>query len=129
MSTAAPAILVVNMARLLDECPAGVAASAALQVRFDEAKARFEKLRDKGSSSAGKRQAEEAAAHFQQEAVADIEAERARLGEGVVAGLLPLIEALRIERGASVVLDTRAALAFDAAVDVTADVLDRARAS
>ena len=129
MNTAVASILICNMARLLDECPAGLAASAALQARFDEAKARFEKLRDKGSSTSGKRQAEEAAASFQQEAIGEIEAERARLGQGVVDSLRPVIEAVRKEHGAAVVLDTRAALAFDAAVDVTDVVLARLQAA
>ena len=125
MSTAAPSILICNMARLLDECPAGLAASAALQARFDEAKARFEKLRDMGTSTSGRRQAEEAAAAFQQEAIAEIEQERARLGQGVVDSLRPVIDAIRAERSATVVLDTRAALSFDGAVDITEVVLKR----
>jgi Skp family chaperone for outer membrane proteins len=45
----------------------------------------------------------------------------------VVASLLPIIELIRRERGASVVLDTRAALAFDGAVDITEVVLGRVR--
>lgn len=129
MTTPNASLLIVNMARLLDECPAGQAASVKLQARFDEAKARFDKLQSMGSSAGGRRQAEEAAAEFQQSTIREIEAERARLGEEVVASLLPVIELIRRERGASVVLDTRAALAFDGAVDITDVVLSRARAN
>lgn len=113
------------MARLLDESAVGLAASATLQARFDAAKAQFEKLRDKGATTAARHQAEEAAAAFQQEAITEIERERASLGQGAVEAILPVLEAVRAERGASVVLDTRQVLAFAGAVDVTELVLQR----
>lgn len=119
------AVLVVDTARLLDESPAGVAGAAALQAKYDEARARFEKLRDKGTTTQGKRQAEEAAAAFERDAFADLERERAALAKQVMDAAFSAVQAVMQERGASVVVDARATVAFAAAVDVTDLVLQR----
>lgn len=121
-------ILVVDMGRVLDECPAGRAASVTLQQRYTASKAAFEKLRGKADgagSSAGRARAEEAAAQFQEQAIAEIEAERARLGQAAVATILPVLEAVRSERGAGIVVDTRTTLAAAAGLDITDEVLRR----
>jgi Skp family chaperone for outer membrane proteins len=118
-------VVVVDTGRLLDESPAGRAGAAALQARYEAEKARFEKLRDKGTTTQGRRQAEEAAAAFEREAFAGLEAERATLARQVLEGARAAITAIMQERGAVVVIDARAAVAFDPAVDVTDLVLAR----
>jgi Skp family chaperone for outer membrane proteins len=121
-------VIVVDTGRLLDESPAGRAGAAALQARYEAEKARYEKLRDKGTTTQGRRQAEEAAAAFEREAFAGLEAERAALARQVMDGARATIAAVMQERGAVVVVDARAAVVFDPAVDVTELVLARLKA-
>ena len=116
-------VLVIDVARLLDESSAGRAGAQALQEAYDAKRAAFEKLRDKGSSPQGQQKAREAAASFEREAFASLEAERTRLREGVLAAAKPHLQRIMAERGASVALDVRVAVAFDAGVDVTDAVL------
>lgn len=118
-------VVVVDTGRLLEESPAGRAGAAALQARYEAEKARYEKLRDRGTTAQGRRQAEEAAAAFEREAFAGLEAERATLARDVLASAREVINAVMKERGAVVAVDARAAVAFDAAVDVTDLVLAR----
>jgi Skp family chaperone for outer membrane proteins len=123
----APGVVVVDTARVLDESPAGRVGARALQAAYDDKKARFEKLRDKGTTIQGKRQAEDAAAAFEREAFAELEAQRATLRHSVLDGARPAILAVMAERRAAVVVDTRAAVAFDPAADITDAVLLRLR--
>lgn len=125
MPAPVPSVIVVDTGRLLDESPAGRAGAATLQARYEAEKARYEKLRDKGTTTQGRRQAEEAAAAFEREAFACLEAERAALARQVMDGARATISAVMQERGAVVVVDARAAVAFDPAVDVTDLVLAR----
>lgn len=118
-------VIVVDTGRLLDESPAGQAGRATLQAHYEAEKARFEKLRDKGTTTQGRQKAEEAAAAFEREAFAGLEAERAALARQVMDGARAAIAAVMKERGAVVVVDARAAVAFDPAVDVTDLVLAR----
>ncbi len=115
----AGAVLVVDVARILDESGPGKAGAKALEAAYAEKRATFEKLRDKGSSPQGQQKAKEAAAAFEREAFAALEAERARLRESVLAAARPALQQLMTERGASVVVDARAVVAFDPAADVT----------
>ncbi len=121
------AIVVVDTGRLLDESPAGRAGAATLQARYEAEKTRYEKLRDKGSTTQGRHKAEEAAVAFEREAFATLEAERATLARQVMDGARAAITAVMQERGAVVVVDARAAVAFDPTVDVTDLVLARLR--
>ncbi len=116
-------VVVVNMQRLLDESDAGRAGAAQLQAMFDDKKAQHEALRSKGTSTAGKQKAQEAAAAFQAEAITAIEQERARLRTSVLAAFESAIRAEMKARGAVVVVDSAAAVAFDAAADITDAVL------
>jgi Skp family chaperone for outer membrane proteins len=119
------AIVVVDSSWLLDESPAGRAGAATLQARYEAEKARYEKLRDKGTTTQGRQKAEEAAAAFEREAFAGLEAERAALSRQVLDGARAAIDAIMKERGGVVVVDARAAVAFDPTVDITDLVLAR----
>ncbi len=123
-STATP-VVVLDTARLLDESPAGKAGAATLQAHYEAEKARYEALRDKGTTEKGRRQAEEAATEFERQAFAALEAERAALARSVLDAARPIVAAIMKERGAGIVLDARAALVFDGAVDITDVVLQQ----
>lgn len=123
------AVVVVDTARLLDESPAGQQGARALQAAYEDKKARFEKLRDKGTTTQGKRQAEDAAAAFERDAFAELEAQRGALRQGVLDGARAAITAVMAERRATVVVDTRAAVVFDPAADITDAVLAKLRAA
>jgi Skp family chaperone for outer membrane proteins len=125
LSPVSTAVVVVDTGRLLDESPAGKAGAAALQARYEADKARYDGLREKGTTEKGRRQAEEAAAAFERQAFAALEAERATLARQVLEGARPLIAAVMKERSAVVVVDARATIAFDGAVDITDLVLRR----
>ena len=71
--------------------------------------------------------AEDAAAAFEREAFAELEAQRATLRHSVLDGARPAILAVMVERHAAVVVDTRGAVAFDPAADITDAVLVRLR--
>ena len=129
VSGAAIAVVVVDTARLLDESPAGQEGARALQAAYEDKKARFEKLRDKGTTTQGKRQAEDAAAAFERDAFAELEAQRGAPRQGVLDGARSAITAVMTDRRASVVVDSRAALAFDPAADITDAVLVKLRAA
>jgi Skp family chaperone for outer membrane proteins len=122
-------VVVVDTARLLDESPAGQEGARALQAAYEDKKARFEKLRDKGTTTQGKRQAEDAAAAFERDAFAELEAQRGALRQGVLDGARAAITAVMTERRATVVVDTRAAVVFDPAADITDAVLAKLRAA
>ena len=117
-------VMVVDLARVLDESALGKQGAAALQARFAEAKAEHERLNARESSE-GKRRAEQSAAAFQNDALAAIEQERARLRSDVLAQARPVIAALMKERKVDLVIDAGACLAVGAHVDVTDDVLQR----
>jgi outer membrane protein len=125
LSPVSTAVVVVDTGRLLDESPTGKAGAAALQARYEADKARYDALREKGTTEKGRRQAEEAAAAFERQAFAELEAERAALARQVLEGARPLIAAVMKERGAVIVVDARATIAFDGAVDITDLVLLR----
>jgi Skp family chaperone for outer membrane proteins len=122
-------VVVVDTARLLDESPAGQEGARALQGAYEDKKARFEKLRDKGTSTQGKRQAEDAAAAFERDAFAELEAQRGALRQGVLDGARAAITAVMAERRATVVVDTRAAVVFEPVADITDAVLAKLRAA
>lgn len=118
-------VLVVDLARVLDESALGKAGAAALQARFDEAKAQHEKLGARATTEQGKRKSDEAATAFESTAIAEIEAARARLRAEVLAKVRPVVASLMREKKADVVLDAGACLAIGGTVDVTDEVLQR----
>jgi Skp family chaperone for outer membrane proteins len=88
-------------------------------------RAQHEKLKARGTTEKGKREAAAAASAFERDATVQLEAERARLRTEVLAVCRPLIATLMAERKADVVVDAAAVLAVSAAVDVTDELLKR----
>jgi len=119
--------VVLDTARLLDESPAGKASAARLQASYDDKRARYEALRDKGTTAAGHKKALEAAAAFQSEAITGLEDERARLRTEVLSVCRDAITAVMAEKKAAVVVDARVCLVVDPAADITDAVLARLR--
>jgi Skp family chaperone for outer membrane proteins len=109
-------VLVVDLARVLDESALGKQAAMALQAKFDDARARYEKLVAKNKNMA---------AELEREAVLDIERERGRMREELLAKVRPIVAALMSETKARVVVDAAACLAIADGVDVTDEVLRR----
>ncbi len=107
-------VLVVDVRTLLDESAEGKRAAAALEASFHEHKHKRDAL-DEG----------EDVRRFEAEAVATLEGERARLREALLARARAVIEEVRRERDAAVVVDRALTLAAADAVDVTAEVLAR----
>ena len=127
MNASGTQVLVVDLARVLDESAPGKAAAAALQARFEEARAQHDKLLARATTEAGKRKAAEAAQAFEGDALRGIEAERARMRADVLAAVRPVLAALMQERKAQIVVDAAACLAVADAVDVTDELLTRLR--
>lgn len=107
-------VLTVNVLDVLDRSRAGKQAAAALEARFQAAKQKRAALAE-GSE----------AARFEIDAVREIEVERGRLREELLAKARVVCEGLRTERKASLVVDRGLALAFDPALDVTDEVIAR----
>jgi Skp family chaperone for outer membrane proteins len=105
-------LLVVDVARVLDQSRAGQAGALKLRKRADAAKATHQGMRDAV-----------AAAAFEREAVVEIERERAALREALLATIQSVTEMVRLKRGATVVVDRGVVLAVDPAADVTAEVI------
>jgi Skp family chaperone for outer membrane proteins len=125
MSESTGAILVVDLDRVLDESAPGRAGARSLQARFDEARAKYEALAARGSSTKGRQQAAETAAAWEREALKELEVERARLRQQVLDAARPALAALVVEKKARIVLDARACLVVADGVDVTAEVIRR----
>jgi Skp family chaperone for outer membrane proteins len=117
--------LVVDLTRVLDESAPGKRGAAALQARFETAKAQHEKLRSRGTTERGKREADVAAAAFESEAFQELERERAKLRQEVLALARPVIADLMKERKAVVVVDAASCLAVTSGIDVTDDIVKR----
>ncbi len=118
-------ILVLDLARVLHESRFAREAESALLTRYEDARARFEGMRAQGKGSTGpaaKALADDLVT-FEQQAVSDIEAERARLMQECVERAAAIAKAIAGERGASYVLDKRAAPVAPDDADITALVL------
>ncbi len=120
-----PAVLVVDLNRVLDESALGKGGAAALAARYATLKEQHDKLQQKGASEKGKAAAAAAAAEFERGAQQELERERARLREDVLARTRPIVAALLTEKKAEVVVDAAAVLASVAGVDVTDVVVAR----
>ncbi len=118
-------VLVVDLARVLDESAPGRRGAATLQARFDELKSQHDKLKSRGSTERGKQQADAAAAAFEVESGPVLAAERVRLRNEVLALCRPLIAAVMQEKKADVVVDATAVLASSSSVDVTDEIIKR----
>ena len=119
------AVLVVDLNRVLDESAPGKRGAAALQARFDEARAQHEKLRARGTTEKGKREADAAAAVFERNAGKALDDERAKLRTELLTAARPVIAALMQEKKADIVVDAFAVLAVANAADVTDEVIKR----
>ena len=118
-------VLVVDLARVLDESALGKRGAVALQARFDDARAQHDKLQSRATTVEGQRKAEEAAAAFAADALTGIEGERARLRAELLSQVRPIVASLMQSKNADVVIDAGACLAIGAGVDITDDVLQR----
>lgn len=119
------AVLVVDLNRVLDESAPGRRGAALLQTRFDEARAQYDKLRARGTSEKGKREADAAAAAFERNAGKSLDDERAKLRGELLTAARPIIAALMQEKKADLVVDAIAVLAVANALDVTDEVIKR----
>lgn len=118
-------ILVLDLARVLKESRFAKDAEATLEEKYQEARARFESLRAQGKGSTGpaaKALADEVAA-FEQQAVSDIEGERARLQQECLGRAQTVAADIASARGALFVLDKRAAPVAPGEADITSEVL------
>lgn len=120
-----PAVLVIDLNRVLDESAAGKRGAAALSARYAALKEQHDKLQQKGASERGKAAAAAAAAEFERNAQQELEGERARLRDEVLAKLRPIVAALLSEQKAEVVVDAAAVLASVGGVDVTDKAIAR----
>ncbi len=94
-------VLVLDLARVLDESAPGRAARASLEAAWEK-----EAVKDDAAR-------------------ARITARRDQAREGVLARVRPIVEALCVEREASVVIDRAAVITSAHGVDVTDDVIAR----
>lgn len=119
--------LVVDMRRVLDECVAGQAAATALQVRFDEARGRWQALVDASDqASGGQRDALLAEAkNFEQSSIQAFAEERERSRAALLQRAAPLLAEIAESHGATLVLEREGVLLFDAAVDATDELIAR----
>lgn len=107
-------VLCVNVPDVLDRSRAGKQAAAALEARFQAARQKRATL-EEGVE----------AARFEIDAVREIEGERTRLREELLAKARRVCEEIRQEKGAALVVDRSVVLAWDPALDVTNEVLAR----
>jgi Skp family chaperone for outer membrane proteins len=94
-------VIVLDLARVLDDSPPGRAARATLEAAWAN-----EPVKDDAAR-------------------ARIAARRDQARDALLARVRPIVEALCVERGASVVIDRAAVIASGAGVDVTDDVIAR----
>lgn len=120
-------ILVLDIGRVLQESRFAHEAQASLEEKYQEARARFDGMRAQGKGSVGpaaKALADDLAA-FEQTALAEIEADRARLQQQCLDRAQAIAKELASARGATFVLDKRAAPVAPDDADITAEVLAR----
>lgn len=117
--------LVIDMRRVLDESEVGRTAAADLEARFKDAQARYQQLRDqaKGAPVQAQKKLLEEASQFEQAALGDLAAMRARLRDALLARANPILKRLCEERGTHLVLERSAVVLFDGAADVTGEVI------
>ena len=119
------AILVLDLARVLDESHEGKAAAAALAERWDAAKTQHAAL--KGAVDAARGDAINAASKalitFEQSTLASIEDDRRQRRERLLEKVRPLVAAVAKKRRAEVVLEASSALFVDEKSDITQEIL------
>ena len=119
------AILVLDLARVLDESHDGKAAAGALAERWDAAKTQHAAL--KGAVDAARGDAINAASKalitFEQSTLASIEDDRRQRRERLLEKVRPLVAAVAKKRRAEVVLEASSALFVDEKSDITQEIL------
>lgn len=120
-------VLVVDLARVLDESAEGKAGAKALGERWEAAKAKHQTLQKRvdGAKEEALSAARSALIRFEKETLAAIEQERKQLREALLAKVRPVVEAIAKERSAAVVIEASNALYVGPNVDVTTEVLTR----
>ncbi len=112
MSRPSAPVLFVRVIDVLDRTHAGTRAAATLSERFLQFKSQVAQLTDRV-----------AAARADIDAARAIEAERDTLRQQLLVRVRVACEAIRVRRGAQLVVDAGATLASDGALDITADVI------
>jgi Skp family chaperone for outer membrane proteins len=107
-------VLIVSVTDILDRSKAGQEAAKALEGRFVKAKEKRATMTDAVE-----------AAKFEIDAIREIEGERNRLRDALLVKARVAAEAVRVEKGADIVVDKSLALAADTGLDVTDEVLRR----
>jgi Skp family chaperone for outer membrane proteins len=128
----APAYLVVDLQRVLDASEHGKAARSALRAMVERTEPERAELRDRvdrAAQPAERRAALDALLEADQRRREEIDRRREALRAAVLGLVEAVVRQVAAERGAGLVLDRRAALAFDAGADVTDEILRRVDAA
>lgn len=120
-------ILVLDLARVLTESRFAQEAQASLEARYQDARTRFEGMRTqaKGSTGPAAKALADDLATFERRAVSEIEEERARLQRECLERASQVAREIASTRGATFVLDKRAAPVAPDDADITGEVLAR----
>jgi Skp family chaperone for outer membrane proteins len=120
-------ILVLDLARVLDESAFGRSAQEALTRELDEARLKHEGMRQQAKSAAGPTQTKlvDEARAFERDTLAGLEKKRAELRETLLNDVRAIVDEIRTARKSTLVLDARAVVMAAEADDITAEVLAR----
>ncbi len=120
-------ILVIDLARVLDESAEGKAGAKALAARWEVAKTEHAKLQKAAEAASGAAQGEahKALIRFEKETLAAIEDERRTLRSSLLEKVRPLVAAVAKQRKADVVLEASSALYVAETADITQTILGK----
>lgn len=120
-------VLIVDLARVLDESKEGEAGAKLLGEKWEAAKAKHQSLQKRvdGAKDEALTAARSALIRYEKETLAAIEKERKQLREALLEKVRGVVGAIAEERQAEVVLEASAALYVGPKTDITADVLQR----
>ena len=104
-------MLIVDLARVLDESNFGKAAAKMLKAQFEAARKKRRTIKESDYAA------------FDREATIAIEKERARFRQELLQKAQPIIVQIQKSRGADCVLHADALLSYSPAVDITDEVL------
>lgn len=119
--------LVVDMMQVLDESALGKSGADALKQQYDDARERFDALREQAKAAVGpaRQTLTEETQAYESEALAELDAKREALRDELLEAARAHVEALRAERKAELVLDARAVVLCADAIDITREVIAR----
>ncbi len=120
-------VLVVNLARVLDESSDGRKASELLTQRWEDAKKQHAALVKTAESASGEAldTARQALVSYEKTSIETIENERRTVREGVLKKVRPMVAELAQARKAEVVLEASATLYVADTSDITDEILKR----